>query len=122
MKPDRPDHLEHRQRLKERYERTGLDGLPDYEILELLLFYAIPQGDVKPRAKDLLRRFGSLQGVLEAGRDELQTVKGIGPHSSLFFRLLSEVSALYLRRKAETREQISSTKELIDYCLSSMGG
>ena len=121
MKPDCPDYLEHRQRLKERYERTGLDGLPDYEILELLLFYAIPQGDVKPRAKDLLRRFGSLQGVLEAGRDELQTVKGIGPHSSLFFRLLSEVSALYLRRKAETKEQVSSTKELIDYCRSAMG-
>jgi DNA repair protein RadC len=121
MKPDRPDYLEHRQRLKERYERTGLDGLPDYEILELLLFYAIPQGDVKPCAKDLLRRFGSLQGVLEAGRDELQTVKGIGPHSSLFFRLLSEVSALYLRRKAETKEQVSSTKELIDYCRTAMG-
>jgi len=121
MKPDRPDHLEHRKRLKERYERTGLDGLPDYEILELLLFYAIPQGDVKPRAKDLLRRFGSLQGVLEAGRDELQKVKGIGPHSSLFFRLLSEVNALYLRKKAETKEQVSSTKELIDFCRSSMG-
>jgi len=45
MKAKRPDYLEHRQRLKERYERAGLDGLPDYEILELLLCYAVPQGD-----------------------------------------------------------------------------
>lgn len=121
MKANNPDHLEHRKRLKERYARAGLDGLPDYEILELLLCYAVPQGDVKPRAKALLRQFGSLQGVLDADRDDLQGVKGIGPHSSLLFKLLREVSALYLRRKSEAKEQVSSTKELIDYCLSSMG-
>ncbi|MCU0584302.1 MAG: hypothetical protein MUE57_10760, partial [Syntrophales bacterium] len=97
MKANNPDHLEHRKRLKERYARAGLDGLPDYEILELLLCYAVPQGDVKPRAKALLRQFGSLQGVLDADRDDLQGVKGIGPHSSLLFKLLREVSALYLR-------------------------
>ena len=122
MKANNPDHLEHRKRLKDRYARAGLDGLPDYEILELLLCYAVPQGDVKPRAKALLRRFGSLQGVLDADRDDLQGVKSIGPHSSLLFKLLREVSALYLRRKSEAKEQVSSTKELIDYCLSSMGG
>ncbi len=121
MKANNPDHLEHRKRLKDRYWRAGLDGLPDYEILELLLCYAVPQGDVKPRAKALLRQFGSLQGVLDADRDDLQGVKGIGPHSSLLFKLLREVSALYLRRKSEAKEQVSSTKELIDYCLSSMG-
>ncbi|MCU0530690.1 MAG: DNA repair protein RadC [Syntrophales bacterium] len=121
MKANNPDHLEHRKRLKDRYARAGLDGLPDYEILELLLCYAVPQGDVKPRAKALLRQFGSLQGVLDADRDDLQGVKGIGPHSSLLFKLLREVSALYLRRKSEAKEQVSSTKELIDYCLSSMG-
>ena len=121
MKANNPDHLEHRKRLKDRYWRAGLDGLPDYEILELLLCYAVPQGDVKPRAKALLRQFGSLQGVLDADRDDLQGVKGIGPHSSLLFKLLREASALYLRRKSEAKEQVSSTKELIDYCLSSMG-
>jgi len=118
----RPHYLEHRKRLKERYERAGMEGLQDYEILELLLCYAIPQGDVKPRAKDLLKRFGSLKGVLDADSKALREILGVGPHSSLFFKVVRDISTLYLRQAAEVKEQISSTKELIDYCLSSMGG
>jgi DNA repair protein RadC len=122
MPTDRPHYLEHRKRLKERYEKTGMEGLQDYEILELLLFYAIPQGDVKARAKELLKRFGSLKGVLDADLKALREVSGIGDHSSLFFRVVRDVRTLYLRQGAELKEQISSTKELIDYCLASMGG
>jgi DNA repair protein RadC len=122
MSPQTPHHLGHRDRLKARFERAGIAGLQDYEVLELLLFYAIPQGDVKPRAKELLMRFGSLKGVLDADPKALREISGIGPHSSLFFRIIRDVSSLYLRQRAEDKEQISSTKELIDYCLSSMGG
>jgi DNA repair protein RadC len=122
MPTDRPHYLDHRKRLKERYERAGLGGLQDYEILELLLFYAIPQGDVKPRAKELLKRFGSLKGVLDADPKALREISGIGSHSSLFFRIIRDVRTLYFRQGAEVKEQISSTRELIDYCLSSMGG
>ena len=57
MKKEAPHHLGHRKRLKERYEKAGMESLQDYEILELLLFYAIPQGDVKARAKELQKRF-----------------------------------------------------------------
>ncbi|MGE5799228.1 MAG: hypothetical protein ACM337_02790, partial [Syntrophaceae bacterium] len=74
MPSDRPHYLDHRKRLKERYERAGMGGLQDYEILELLLFYAIPQGDVKPRAKELLKRFGSLKGDLDADHVALREI------------------------------------------------
>ena len=122
MKKEAPHHIGHRKRLKERYEKAGMEGLQDYEILELLLFYAIPQGDVKARAKELLKRFGSLKGVLDADLKALRDVSGIGDHSSLFFKVVRDVRTLYLRQGAEVKEQISSTKELIDYCLASMGG
>jgi DNA repair protein RadC len=122
MSTDTPHHLGHRDRLKDRFERAGLSGLQDYEVLELLLFYALPRKDVKPLAKDLMKRFGSLKGVLDAGDEALESVPGIGRKAVLFFRLVRELGSLYLQQRAEEKEQISSTKELIDYCLSSMGG
>lgn len=77
---------------------------------------------MKPLAKELLKRFGSLKGALDADREALLATQGIGPHAASLFRVIREAGSLYLRQKAEEREQISSTKELIDYCLSSMGG
>jgi DNA repair protein RadC len=122
MSTDTPHHLGHRDRLKNRFERAGLVGLQDYEVLELLLFYALPRKDVKPLAKDLMKRFGSLKGALDAGNEALESVPGIGRQAILFFRLVRDLGSLYLQQRAEEKEQISSTKELIDYCLSSMGG
>ncbi|HTZ41135.1 MAG TPA: DNA repair protein RadC [Syntrophales bacterium] len=122
MKPDRPDYLGHRDRLRARFERAGIAGLQDYEVLELLLFYALPRKDVKPLAKDLMRRFGSLKGVLDAGDAALKGVPGIGRQAAIFIRFVRNVGSLYLQKRAEEKEQISSTRELIDYCLSSMGG
>lgn len=122
MTIDAPHHLGHRERLKDRFERTGIAGLQDYEVLELLLFYALPRKDVKPLAKDLMRQFGSLKGVLDAGHETLKGVPGIGRHAALLFRLVRDLGSLYLQKRAEEKDQISSTRELIDYCLSSMGG
>lgn len=119
---DQPDHLGHRDRLKARFVRAGIDGLHDYEALELLLFYALPRKDVKPLAKELLKRFGSLRGVLDADCEALQAIPGIGRHTAVLFGIVREVASRSLRQRAEEREQISSTKELIDYCLASMGG
>jgi DNA repair protein RadC len=122
MNRDNLRHTGHRDRLKERFERAGITGLQDYEILELLLFYALPRKDVKPLAKELIQRFGSLNGVLDAGHDKLKSVPGVGRHASLLLRLVKDLGSLYLQQRAGEKEQISSTKELIDYCLSSMGG
>jgi DNA repair protein RadC len=121
MRTAPPHHLGHRDRLKERFARAGIAGLQDYEVLELLLFYALPRKDVKPLAKELMKRFGSFKGVLDAGSEALEGVPGIGRHAALFFRLVRDLGSLYLQQKAGEKEQISSTKELIDYCLSSMG-
>src|SRR5215470_4378831 len=68
----------HRQRLKERFIASGPDGLPDYELLELMLFSAIPRRDTKPTAKRLLERFGSFAEVINAPPDRLREVKGAG--------------------------------------------
>ena len=69
-----PHYKGHRERLRSRFLETGDQGLPDYEILELLLFRSIPQRDVKPLAKELIARFGSLSGVLGARRERLTEV------------------------------------------------
>src|SRR5258707_6398173 len=74
----KPHYAGHRERLRERALAGGLAALPDYEVMELQLFRSIPRGDVKPLAKQLLARFGSLAGVLGATVDELKTVKGVG--------------------------------------------
>ncbi|HAV50581.1 MAG TPA: hypothetical protein DCX75_10840, partial [Brevundimonas sp.] len=74
-KPKAPHHAGHRERLRERARGAGIHHLPDYELLELFLFRSQPQGDVKPIAKALLARFGSLAAVLAASVEDLMTVK-----------------------------------------------
>ncbi|MBQ7455710.1 MAG: hypothetical protein IJS53_04640, partial [Clostridia bacterium] len=72
------DHEGHRQRLRERFRQAGMEAFAPHEMLELLLTYAIPRRDTKPLAYALLTRFGSLHGVLQATREELTQVEGIG--------------------------------------------
>ena len=116
-----PHHLGHRQRLKEKYLTCGLEGFHDYEIMELLLTYGIPRKDVKEPAKELLKRFGGLKGILDAGIDELREVRGITAHTAVLVKLVKEISAAYLLQKAQERPQISCTAELIDFCKTAMG-
>ena len=116
-----PHYLGHRQRLKEKYLTCGLEGFHDYEIMELLLTYGIPRKDVKEPAKELLKRFGGLKGVLDAGIDELREVRGLNAHTAVLVKLVKEISAAYLLQKAQERPQISCTAELIDFCKTAMG-
>lgn len=76
-KKNLPHHAGHRDRLRERFLKSGLGGLQDYELLELVLFSAIPRRDVKPLAKQLLSEFGGISGVLNAHVAELRKVKGM---------------------------------------------
>lgn len=78
MRVNRPHYQGHRQRLRRRFIKNGLDGFADYEVMELLLTLAIPRADVKQPAKALIARFGNLRGILDAPIEELQAVKGIG--------------------------------------------
>ena len=121
-KQDAPHYLEHRKRLKKKYIDSALDAFHDYEALEILLTFAIPRRDVKPVAKALLERFGTLKGVFDADVAELASVSGVGLHAAILIRLVKDLGGRYLREKATEKQQISCTKELLDYCMTSLGG
>ncbi len=86
----------HRRRLRERFARHGFDGFHDYEVLELLLTYAIPRVDVKPIAKRLLQVFGTLAGVFDATAAELAQIEGLGEKGAVFLTLIRQVEVRYL--------------------------
>jgi DNA repair protein RadC len=110
-----PHFAGHRERLRERALLGGLAALPDYELLELFLFRSIPKKDVKPLAKQLLARFGSLSGVLGATPEELKTVKGIGEAVALDLKLLHEAALRTAREQVGRRTVISSWSALLAY-------
>ena len=123
-KAAKPHHAGHRERLRERARGGGLTHLPDYELLELFLFRSQPQGDVKPIAKALLARFGSLSAVLAASIEDLMTVraedskgrmKGVGAETALDLAGLHEVSRRVAREPAVKRTVISSWTALVAY-------
>lgn len=89
-------HTGHRQRLKERFLKEGLDHFDEHQVLELLLFYCIPRIDTNPLAHALLERFGSLAQVLEAPVEELEKVPGIGSNAATFLSLTTAVGRYYL--------------------------
>jgi DNA repair protein RadC len=113
--PPRPHHLGHRERLRERALNGGLAALPDYEALELYLFRSFPRGDVKPLAKDLLKRFGSLAGVLSASAEDLRRVRGIGEAAALDLKLVHELTQRIGLEPMRRRTVISSWSALLAY-------
>lgn len=110
-------HAGHRERVRQRYLETGLRGFDDVNVLELLLFYAMPRQDTNPVAHALLERFGSLQGVLEASIRELKTVHGVGENTAILLSLIPEISRRYMLRKRPQRAVIGSVEDLFDYVL-----
>ena len=105
-------HDGHRQRLKERFLRSGLDSFTDVQVLELALFYCIPRKDTNPIAHALLEHFGSLSQVLEASVEELQNVPGIGENTATYLTMLPQIGRFYLVDRSQ-REVILPT---IDKC------
>jgi len=122
VREGRPHWWGHRERLRERFLRAGAKGLQDYELLELLLSYAIPRKDVKPQAKELLRRFGSLAGVMDASPEEVQEVKGIGPRAATLLRLVKEMGEVYLSERMRGVDVLSSPSQVVDFCLFRLKG
>ena len=107
--------LGHRDRLRHRASVGGFDPLPDYELLELLLFRTFRRGDVKPLAKTLLQRFGSLSGVFAASTAELCAVKGVGEAAALDIRAVHEAALRIARAPVVKRTVISSWSALLAY-------
>jgi len=110
-----PHHLGHRDRLRHRARRGGLEALPDYELLELLLYRSIPRADVKPLAKALLARFGGLAALLSAPIEDLRTVPGVGPSVALDLKLMQEAALRLGRETLTKRPLISSWSALLAY-------
>jgi DNA repair protein RadC len=120
--PETPHYQGHRKRLKEKFVNSGVEAFHDYEVIELLLSYAIPQKDVKSLAKALLSTFGSLKGIMDADIEALSGVSGISTHSAILIKLIKEAGALYLKESAMGKTQISCTAELLNYCKTKLGG
>jgi DNA repair protein RadC len=112
----KPHYTGHRERLRQRLIERGGEALADYEVLEVLLFAGNPRGDVKPLAKALLQRFGSLSAVLAAGPDELKAVKGLGDGAVAGLMATREAGRRAAREQAMERPVISSWDKLLAYC------
>ncbi len=110
----------HRQRLRKRYLEGGLERFSDEEVVEFLLTLGTPRGDLKPQAREALKRFGSLSGVLSAPIDKLTQIKGIGPKNALYLSLAHQVARRYLRDRASHAPFFHNSREVFDYLFHSM--
>lgn len=110
----------HRQRLREKFLASGLDGFHDYEIIELLLTLGTPRKDCKDAAKAAMVKFKTLHGVLEATQAELQEIDGVGPKNLFGIKLVKAVSERYQEKKLIDREPLTNSKELFDYLNNSI--
>jgi len=110
----------HRKRLREKFIKNGLSGFHDYEIVELLLSLGTPRRDCKPQAKEAIRRFKTLRGVLSASLQQLQQIDGIGPHSAFGIKLVQEVAGKYLREGIINRPVYQSSREVFEYLYHTM--
>jgi len=113
-------HKGHRKRLREKFLKSGLAGFHDYEIVELLLTLGAPRKDCKPQAKEAMRRFKTLRGVLSASPEELQQIKGIGSHSAFGIKLVREVAREFLKGKIIDKPYFKSSQEIFDYLYHAM--
>jgi DNA repair protein RadC len=112
-----PPHFHgHRQRLRERLIAGGAENLPDYELMEVLLFAGNPRGDVKPLAKQLIERFGGLAGALSADADDLLAVPGLGVAGTAALKSVREAALRLMKAELSERPVIGSWDRLIDYC------
>lgn len=115
-------YIGHRQRIKAKYKESGIDGWLDYEVLELVLTFAIARKDTKPMAKELMKRFKTINGVLDAGREQLENVPGISEHAFLLFSLLKDIAILYLENGLHNKDLLSSPEAVYDYLRASLKG
>jgi DNA repair protein RadC len=112
-----PPHFHgHRQRLRERLIAGGADNLPDYELMEVLLFAGNPRGDTKPLAKDLIERFGGFAEALSADPDDLLQVPGLGVAGAAALKSVREAALRLVRAELRDRPVIGSWDLLLDYC------
>jgi DNA repair protein RadC len=115
-----PHYHGHRDRLRARFLQGGADALPDYELLELILFMAIPRRDVKPLAKDLINKFGSLAGVLNAEIPVLEKESDLSEGTITALKIIQAASHRLLKQEVMQKPLLNSWSRLLDYCRATM--
>jgi DNA repair protein RadC len=119
-RPAKPHYHGHRGRLRERFHAAGAAALSDYELLELVLFRALPRGDVKPLAKDLIARFGSFAEVVNAPEALLAKMPGVGEATVVDLKLIAAAANRVAKGAVKSRETLSSWSAVLDYCRTAM--
>ncbi len=117
---EEPHYHGHRDRLRERFLLGGPDALPDYELLELVLFMAIPRRDVKPLAKELVSKFGNLAGVLNASVAELEKIDGLSDNTITALKTIQASAFRMLKQDVMKKPILNSWARLMDYCAATM--
>jgi DNA repair protein RadC len=115
-----PHYLGHRERLRERFLDAGPDAVTEYELLELVLFRAIPRRDVKPLAKALIAKFGSFAEVVAAARPRLREIEGLGEAAIAEIKIVQAAANRLARGEAKKRTVLSSWSAVLDYCRTTM--
>ncbi len=115
-----PHYLEHRQRLRARFLDGGAGAMPDYELMELVLFAAIPRRDVKPLAKELIETFGSFADVIAASRERLLEVDGVGEAVVAQLKIVEAAAHRLAKTRVTGKPALSSWTALVDYCAAVM--
>ena len=115
-------HKGHRERVRMRFRSTGLESFPDHNLLELLLFFSVPQGDTNETAHRLIQHFGSLINVLDAPFDELMKVSGIGEVSATLIMLVPQLANRYFEEQRKEKRSFDSTQALHSYVISRFAG
>ena len=110
-------HDGHRARVKRRFLEHGADVFDDHQLLELLLYYSVPQGDTNPLAHRLINEFGSLSAVLDASVEDLLKVPGVGQHTAILLHLITPLTRRYLLSRTNLDAIITSTQEAGAYLL-----
>lgn len=108
-------HTDHRQRMYQRYQKSGLDSFAPHEVLELMLYYVIPRKDVNPLAHELINTFGSFSNVLDAHPDDLIKVSGISHRSAVYLNMFPKVMRLYNAQKAQSSKPLDSASKVISF-------
>ena len=115
-------HENHRARLRETFRKAGVEGLPDHNLLELLLFYSIPRKDTNELAHKLLTAFGSLNGVFDASYEQLMEVEGIGESSALLISIIPAVCRRYVEGTVSGKINLSERDAASDYIIKKYYG
>ena len=118
---DKPHYHGHRERLRQRFLEGGAEALADYELLELVLFAAIPRGDTKPLAKALIDRFGSFANAVAAPLEAISEVKGAGPSVAASLKSVEAAAARLAQAEAAAGPVFSNIDKVVGYCRVAMG-